>query len=126
MADAQRTVELLTSTAAEKKIDTDNNKACYFKAHARALELAIDRRATGIDLNSICDDAPAYAEVRISHRWCSSEPSGDSISERHEQTSTTSSPLGKDYNERDIRDRECGHTHCYTAERDACCDDRKD
>ena len=54
MADAQRTVELLTSTAAEK---TDNKKACYFKAHARALELAIDRRATGIDLNSICDDA---------------------------------------------------------------------
>ena len=50
MADAQHTVELLTSTAVEMKIDADNKTACYFKSHARALELAIDRKPA-------CDDA---------------------------------------------------------------------
>ena len=57
VTDAQRTLELLGSTTTEKKINDDNKKDCYFKAHARALELAIDREATGIDLNSACDDA---------------------------------------------------------------------
>ena len=57
VTDAQRTLELLTSAATEKKIDADNKKTFYFKAHARALELAIDREATIIDLNSACDDA---------------------------------------------------------------------
>ena len=57
MANAQRAVELLTSTVTEKMIDAKNKKACYFKAHARALELAIDRESTCIDLNSACDDA---------------------------------------------------------------------
>ena len=51
VADAQRTVELLTSTATEKKIDADNKKAYYFKAQDCALELAIDREATGLNLN---------------------------------------------------------------------------
>ena len=57
MVNAQHKVELLTFTATEKKIDADNKTACYFKAHARALELAIDRESTCIDLNSACDDA---------------------------------------------------------------------
>ena len=57
MADAQRTFELLTLTANENKIDADSKKDFYFKAHARALELAIAREDLGIDLNSACDDA---------------------------------------------------------------------
>ena len=57
VADAQRTLELLTSAATEKKIYADYKKSCYLKDHARALELAIDREATGIDLNSAHDDA---------------------------------------------------------------------
>ena len=57
VTDAKRTLKLLTSTATEKKIDADNKKACYFKALPRALELAIDREATGIDLTYACDDA---------------------------------------------------------------------
>ena len=57
MADAQHTDELLTSIATEKKLDADNEKTCYFKAHARALKLAIDREASNIDLKSACNDA---------------------------------------------------------------------
>ena len=57
VTDAKRTLKLLTSTATEKKIDADNKKDCYFNAHARALELAIYRKATGIDLNYAWDDA---------------------------------------------------------------------
>ena len=56
MTNAQRTVELLTSTATEMKIDANNKKTCYFKAHACALELIFDRETTDIDLNSGCYD----------------------------------------------------------------------
>ncbi|CAH0489899.1 unnamed protein product [Peronospora farinosa] len=57
VADAQRTVELLTPTAAKKTINADDKKACYFEAHAHALELAIDREDTGLTLNAALDDA---------------------------------------------------------------------
>ncbi|CAI5702018.1 unnamed protein product [Peronospora effusa] len=57
VADAQRTVELLTSTAAKKKFNAEDKKACYFEDHAHALELAIDREDTGLDLNAALDDA---------------------------------------------------------------------
>ena len=59
VADAQRTVERPApdATETENKTDADNKKASYFKAHASAMELAIDRKATGTDLYSACDDA---------------------------------------------------------------------
>ncbi|CAI5703592.1 unnamed protein product [Peronospora effusa] len=57
VADAQRTVELLILTAAKKKFDDEDKKACYFEAHAHALELAIDREDTGLDLNAALDYA---------------------------------------------------------------------
>ena len=50
MTDKQRTLELLNLTVTEKKIDANKKKACYFQAHAHALELAIDREDTGPDL----------------------------------------------------------------------------
>ncbi|CAI5708658.1 unnamed protein product [Peronospora effusa] len=56
VADDQRTVELLTSTAAKKKCNAEDKKACYFEAHAHALEFAIDREDTGLDLNAALDD----------------------------------------------------------------------
>ena len=91
MTDAQRTLELLTSTATEKKIDADNKKDCYFNAHARALKLAIDHKATGINPSSACDDANEDLHT-LEYEY----PSGDSSSEQHKQTSATNSPLGKD------------------------------
>ena len=39
------------------KMNADTKKACYFKTHARALKLAIDRKATGVDLTYARDDA---------------------------------------------------------------------
>ena len=38
-------------------IDANNKKVCYFEAHAHAQELAIRRKATGLDLNTALDDA---------------------------------------------------------------------
>ena len=57
MGDAQREVDLLTSTAAVSKDDTDNKKAYYFEAHAHLLKLAISREATGTDLPTTLNDA---------------------------------------------------------------------
>ena len=57
VADAQRTLELLTSTAAEMKIDADYTKVCYVEAHAHALELVIDHEATSFDFYPTLDDA---------------------------------------------------------------------
>ncbi|CAI5713871.1 unnamed protein product [Peronospora effusa] len=57
VANAQRTAELLISTDAKTKVNADDKKACYFEAHAHALELAIDREDTGDDLNAAIDDA---------------------------------------------------------------------
>ena len=95
ITDAQRTVELLNLTYTEKKIDDDNKKACYFKAHAHAMKSAINRAATVPDFISALNEW-RLSYVRISHRWCSSE--------RHEQTTTIDSPLGKDDSEIDSRD----------------------
>lgn len=57
VVDAQRTVDLLALTAAEMKTNADNRKACYFEAHAHALELAIDRETAGLDLDTALVDA---------------------------------------------------------------------
>ena len=121
VADAQRTVELLTSTTTEKKIDAENKKTCYFKAHARALELAIDRETPGIDLNSACNDANEdlptleYEYSTAGAATNRAETAAAKATNKLQQLT----PLGKDYTEKGIRNRGCDNTHCYTAERDA-------
>uniref|UniRef100_M4BU54 Uncharacterized protein n=1 Tax=Hyaloperonospora arabidopsidis (strain Emoy2) TaxID=559515 RepID=M4BU54_HYAAE len=57
VGDTQREVDLLTSTAAVSKTDSDNKKAHYFEAPAHALELAIAREATRTALPTALNDA---------------------------------------------------------------------
>ena len=107
MTDAQRTLELLTSAATEKKIDADNKKTFYFKAHARALELAIGREASVIDLNSACDDANKdlpTLEYEYRTAGAAANPSKTAAANAMNKVEQPTR-RGKDYNESDTRNR---------------------
>ncbi|CAI5746378.1 unnamed protein product [Peronospora destructor] len=67
--DAQRKVDMLASTAAEEQRVADSKKACYFEAHARALEVAIASEATDMgDFPSPGDADGKLNRLEYEHR----------------------------------------------------------